>query len=128
MVDATVYGVTDYLMILAVILSTVLVFVSLIAILSALAGSVKEASGLVSPLMLVVTVIGVSGMFSGGAAHLALFLIPVYNSVQCISGVFSMSCEPIQIILTVAANLVTAGVFVVVLTRLFNSEKVMFKK
>ena len=128
MVDATVYGVTDYLMILGVILSTVLVFVSMIAILSALARSVKEASGLVSPLMIVVTVIGVSGMFGGGGTNLALFLIPVYNSVQCIGGIFSMSCEPVQVAVTVASNLVTAGVFAWVLTRMFHSEKVMFKK
>ncbi len=127
MVDASVYGVTDYLMILAVILSTVLVFVSLIAILSALAGSVKEASGLVSPLMLVVTVVGVSGMF-GGSPHTALFLIPVYNSVQCIAGIFSMSCTPARVLITVAANLAAAGICAWVLTRMFNSEKVMFKK
>ncbi len=127
-VDASVYTIGDYAMILCVILSTILVFVSLIAVLSALANSVKEASTLISPLMLVVTVVGVSGMFTGGTANSALFLIPVYNSVQCISGVFSMSYEPLQIILTVVSNLLTAGVFVVVLTRMFNSEKVMFKK
>ena len=127
-VDTSVYTMGDYAMILCVILSTILVFVSLIAVLSALANSVKEASTLVSPLMLVVTVIGVSGMFGSPEKSLGLFLIPVYNSVQCISGVFSMSYEPIQIILTVAANLVTAGVFAVVLTRMFNSERVMFKK
>jgi hypothetical protein len=39
-----------------------------------------------------------------------------------------MSYEPVQIILTVAANLLTAGVFAVVLTRMFNSERIMFKK
>ena len=127
-VDTSVYTMGDYAMILCVILSTILVFVSLIAVLSALANSVKEASTLVSPLMLVVTVIGVSGMFGSPEKSLGLFLIPVYNSVQCISGVFSMSYEPMQIILTVAANLLTAGVFAVVLTRMFNSEKVMFKK
>ncbi len=127
-VDASVYTVGDYAMILCVILSTILVFVSVIAVLSALANSVKEAATLISPLMLVVTVIGVSGMFTGGAQNPALFLIPIYNSVQCISGVFSMSYEPMQIILTVAANIVTAGVLVVVLTRMFNSERVMFKK
>ena len=127
-VDTSVYTVSDYATILVVILSTILVFVSLIAVLSALANSVKEASTLVSPLMLVVTVIGVSGMFGSPEKSLGLFLIPVYNSVQCISGVFSMSYEPIQIILTVAANLLTAGVFAVVLTRMFNSERVMFKK
>ena len=127
-VDTSVYTMGDYAMILCVILSTILVFVSLIAVLSALANSVKEASTLVSPLMLVVTVIGVSGMFGNPEKSLGLFLIPVYNSVQCISGVFSMSYESIQIILTVAANLLTAGVFAVVLTRMFNSERVMFKK
>ena len=127
-VDASVYTVGDYAMILCVILSTILVFVSMIAVLSALANSVKEATTLVSPLMLVVTVIGVSGMFGGGGQNLALFLVPIYNSVQCISGVFSMSYEPMQIILTVVANLLTAGVFAVVLTRMFNSERVMFKK
>ena len=127
-VDTSVYTMGDYAMILCVILSTILVFVSLIAVLSALANSVKEASTLVSPLMLVVTVIGVSGMFGSPDKSLGLFLIPIYNSVQCISGVFSMSYEPIQIILTVVANLLTAGVFAVVLTRMFNSERVMFKK
>lgn len=127
-VDTSVYTMGDYAMILCVILSTILVFVSLIAVLSALANSVKEASTLVSPLMLVVTVIGVSGMFGNPEKSLGLFLIPVYNSVQCISGVFSMSYEPMQIILTVVANLLTAGVFAVVLTRMFNSERVMFKK
>ena len=65
---------------------------------------------------------------SGGTMHPAFFLIPVYNSVQCISGVFSMSYEPVQVVITVIANLVTAGVFALVLTRMFNSEKVMFKK
>ena len=127
-VDASIYTVGDYAMILCVILSTILVFVSLIAVLSALANSVKEASTLISPLMLVVTVIGVSGMFSGGASTPALFLIPVYNSVQCISGVFSMSYEPIQIILTVVSNLAVAGILVFTLAKMFNSEKVMFKK
>ena len=127
-VDASIYTVGDYAMILCVILSTILVFVSLIAVLSALASSVKEASTLISPLMLVVTVIGVSGMFSGGAPGPAFFLIPVYNSVQCISGVFSMSYEPIQIILTVVSNLVVAGILVFTLAKMFNSEKVMFKK
>ena len=128
MVNASVYGVSDYLMILAVILSTVLVFVSLIAILSAFASSIKEASGFVSPLMVVVTVVGVSGMFSSGTVGLPLFCIPVYNSVQCISGIFSMTCEPVQVAITVAANLVTAGVFAWVLTRMFCSERIMFKK
>ena len=127
-VNAAIYTAGDYAMILCVILSTILVFVSLIAVLSALAGSVKEATTLVSPLMLVVTIVGISGMFGETDKSLGLFLIPVYNSVQSISGVFSMSYEPVQILLTVAVNLVTAGLLAVLLTRMFNSERIMFKK
>ncbi len=128
LVDASVYTVGDYGVILALILSTVLLFVSMIAVLSALAGSVKEAAGFVTPLMLVVTVIGVSGMFGGGEKSLALFLIPIYNTVQCISGVFSMAYTPVQILLTVLSNVTAAGLFVLLLTRMFMSEKIMFKK
>ena len=127
-VDASIYTVGDYAMILCVILSTILVFVSLIAVLSALANSVKEASTLISPLMILVTIVGVSGMFSSSAPSTPMYLIPVYNSVQCISGVFSMSYEPIQILLTAVSNLAVAGLLVFALTTMFNSEKVMFKK
>ena len=39
-----------------------------------------------------------------------------------------MSYEPIQIILTVVSNLAVAGLLVFALAKMFNSEKVMFKK
>ncbi len=126
--DASLYSAGDYAMILAVILSTILVFVSLIAVLSALANSVKEAGSLITPLMLLVTVIGVSGMFTGGATALPLYFIPVYNSVQCISGVFSMSYAPVEILITVLSNVLVAGVLAFVLARMFQSERIMFKK
>ncbi len=129
MVDASVYTLGDYAMIFAVILSTVLVFVSAISVLSALACSVKEAGSYITPLMLVVMVIGISGMFTGGGERAwGLFFIPVVNTVQSISGVFSMNVEPLQIFITVLVNILTAGVFAFILTRLFRSERVMFKK
>ncbi len=128
MVDASIYGITDYLWILGVILSTVLLFVSVISVLSALAKSVKEATGMVTPLMLLVTVVGVSGMFSGGTVSPLLHLIPVYNSVQCISGIFSMSYEPVSVIITMVVNVAVSAVMVAVLTKVFNSESVMFNK
>ncbi len=128
MVDASVYGVTDYLVLLPIIISTVLVFVSVISIISAYARSVKEATGMVSPLMFVVVIIGVSGMFISGERALWQFLFPVYNSVACISNVFSMDYSPAEILVTTATNLLAAGACVVLLARMFRSEKVMFKK
>ncbi len=129
MVDASIYGITDYLWILGVILSTVLLFVSLISVLSALAKSVKEAASIVTPIMLLVMVVGISGMFGGsGTVEPVMHLIPVYNSVQCISGIFSMSYEPVSVIITMLTNVALAGVMVAVLTKVFNSERIMFNK
>ncbi len=128
MVDASIYGIIDYLWILGVILSTVLLFVSLISVLSALAKSVKEAASIVTPIMLLVMVVGVSGMFSNGTVEPVMHLIPVYNSVQCISGIFSMSYEPVSVIITMVTNVALTGVMVAVLTKVFNSERIMFNK
>ena len=127
--DASVYTITDYAMLLAVILSTVLLMVSLIAVLSALAKSVKEATTIVTPVMVLNMLLGLTAMLGGGAATEAYwYCIPLYNSVQCITGVFSFTWSPLQILLTVAANLLVAGGLVALLTKLFSSEKVMFSK
>lgn len=128
-VSAAVYVVTDYLMLLGIILTTVLVMVSLIAIISALAKSIKAASTAVSPLMIIVMVISLMPMFGGdGEKSLAMFFVPLYNSVLCIHGIFSFTYQPVQIVVTIVMNLLYAGALSWVLTRMFNSEKVMFSK
>lgn len=126
-VDSSVYVPMDYVMLLLIILSTVMVLVSVIALISAFAKSVKEAATTVSPLMIVVTFISLSPMLSQGKeVPLYRYLIPVYNSVQCMNGIFSFTYQPVEILVTVAANLCVAGVLVFGLTRAFQSEKVMF--
>lgn len=126
--DVSLYSVVDYLMLACVILTTVLVLVSLISIVSTFAKSIKEAGTAVSPLMILVMVVSLTPMFSTGAKSLGIFFIPIYNSVQCMHGVFSFNYEPMQIVVTCLCNLVYAGLLSFVLTRLFNSEKVMFSK
>ena len=56
------------------------------------------------------------------------YLIPVYNSAQCISGIFSLSYQPVEILLTLLSNAALTALLVLLLARLFNSEKVMFKR
>ena len=126
-VDSSVYLPMDYGMLLLIILSTVMVLVSVIALISAFAKSVKEAATTVSPLMIVVTFISLSPMLShGGEVPLYRYLIPIYNSVQCMNGIFSFNYQPVEILVTVTVNLCVAGVLVFGLTRSFQSEKVMF--
>ena len=126
-VDSSVYVPMDYAMLLLIILSTVMVLVSMIALVSAFAKSVKEAATTVSPFTIVVTFIGLSPMLSQGKEiPLYRYLIPVYNSVQCMNGIFSFSYQPAEILLTVIVNLCVAGVLVFGLTRAFQSEKIIY--
>jgi sodium transport system permease protein len=128
-ISAAVYGMGDYAMLFAVTLSTVLLFVGLMTVLSAFARTVKEAGTFVTPLMLVVAFVGVLGMFSQQApSELWYYLIPIYNSVQCMVGVFSFSATPLFVATAVAVNLVACGLCVLALTRMFNSERIIFAR
>ena len=128
MIDVNIYTASDYAWILGVILTTVLLFVSVISVISTMAASVKEASSMVSPMMILVTLLGLTGMLGGGGSATWAFLIPVYNSVQCISGIFSLSYEPTQVLITMLVNCGVAAALIFLLTKLFNNENVMFKR
>lgn len=128
-VNASVYGVKDYILLLFIILSTVLVIISLISIVSAFAKNVKEATGWVTPIMIVSMLIGVTSMIDSLCkTEPVWFLIPLYNSVQCMNGIFSLNVNLTNVLVTVGANFCYAAIGVFVLTKMFNSEKVMFSK
>lgn len=128
-VTADIYSVQDYLLLAAVILSTVLVLVTAISVLSAFAKTIKEAQTYAMPVMLLVMGLGITAMFGGGAAQDALsYCIPLYNSVQCMTGVFSFSVLPVGVGITVAVNGAVTLLGVFALARMFNSEKIIFAK
>ncbi|MBO5109248.1 MAG: ABC transporter permease [Clostridia bacterium] len=128
-VSATVYGAVDYLLILAIILSTILVFISGISLVSAFANSVKEASSYLSVLMIFVMLASLTTMLGtgGGESH-AAYLIPVYNSVLGLSGIFSKTYNAAGIPILLLSNLAYAGLMIGILTKMFDSEKIMFRR
>lgn len=127
--SAAVYTAGDYLMLLGVVLSSVLVMVALVSIVSAFAKSVKEATGMVGPLTVLVMLLGLSTMFSSGATGSYLwYLIPLYNSARAMSSIFSFLASPVAVLITIAVNLVVAALLAVLLAKMFDSEKIMFNK
>ena len=127
--SASIYGIQDYLLLAAVIVSTVLLMVTVISILSAFAKTIKEAQTYAMPLMILSMVIGISAMFGGGASQdLASYCIPLYNSVQCMSGVFSFSVLASGVGVTLAVNGACTVLGVVVLAKMFNSEGIIFAR
>ena len=124
-----IYTVTDYLLLSFVILSTILLIIAVVAIVSAFAKTVKEANMAITPLMILVMLVGVTGMFGSGAQeNTAYYLIPMYNSVQSMSGVFSLDYSALNIGIASLSNFVYACIGGFVLTKMFNSEKIMFSR
>lgn len=123
------YTTSDYVALLLVILASVLIMASAVSLLSALAKDVKNAGTMVTPFMLVVMLAGLLPMFQDGAsANLAVYLIPFYNSIEVMTAVFGHELEWTPVVVTMASDVVYTGIAVWALTRLFNSEKVMFSK
>lgn len=127
--DMNIFSAADYIWLVFIIFSTVLLLIAMISIISAFAKSVKEASTMVMPLMIIVMLIGVTGMFGSGAQEsVVYYFVPVYSSVQAMSGIFSLHYNPVNLAVAIASNLVYAGLGTFVLTRMFNSENIMFSK
>ena len=107
----------------------VLFFTVVLSLISTLAKSVKEASQYALPIMVVVMMFSLTSMMGAGASNiLALYFIPVFNVVQCMTAVFSLSFNIIPFIITVISSIayIVAGIFI--LAKMFNSEKIMFNK
>ena len=123
------YTGADYTVLLLIILSSVLIMASAVSLLSALAKDVKNAGTMITPFMLVVMFCGLTPMFQSGTPEsLTAYLIPFYNSIQVMTAVFAHEMKWMPVIVTLAANVVYTGIAVWGLTRMFNSEKVMFSK
>ena len=128
-ISASVYSAGSYLMLLGIILSSVLVIVSLISFVSALAKSVKEAANMIGPMMILVMLLGVSTMFSSGAVgSFFWYLIPLYNSARAMSGIFSFAASPVAVFITIGANVAAAVLLAFALAKMFDNEKIMFNE
>lgn len=127
--NGSVYSVTDYLLLALVILSTVLVLVTVISLISAFSKSIKEAQTYCSPLVIVAALVGVTAMFGGGASTNPVhYIIPLYNSVQSMVQIFSFEISAVPILLTVFSNLLYALAGAFCLTKMFQSEQIIFSK
>ena len=128
MANISIYGAGDYVLLFVIIFSTVLFFVGLLSFVSALSKTVKEASTLTMPVMIIVMLLAVGGSFTGVSESAWLYFVPSLNSTQCLAGILSFNVQPHFIAQTIVMNIVYTAVFVFVLTRMFNNEKIVFSR
>ena len=119
----------DYAVLLITILATVLIMASVVSLFSALAKDVKNAGTMIVPFMLVVMFCGLTPMFQSSVPeNLTAYMMPFYNSIQVMTSVFAHEMKWMPVVVMLVSNVVYTGIAVWVLTRMFNSEKVMFSK
>jgi sodium transport system permease protein len=124
------YGLEAAFQTLLLMFSTVFLIVGVISVISAYAKNLKEAGTLITPVYLLTILTGVSSMFTSGAnPHLAFYLIPIYNTVQSLTAVLTF--QPFvwgAILVTVISNAIYVALLVLLLNRMFESERIMFAK
>lgn len=126
-VTLSMYGPLTYGLLFAVMIVTLIFFTTILSIVSTLAKNVKESSQWSSVLMVIVMVLGVSSMAGMGNVpeDFKMYLIPVYNSVQCMSSIFALKINYVNILVTIVSNVIYIGAGVFLLAKMFNSEKIM---
>lgn len=123
------YGTSDYIVLFAIIISTVLIMAAVVSILSTLAKDVKNAASLCMPLMLVMVFLGIISMLSSDiSTNTAVYLIPFYNSTLAMTALLQHELALLNAVVTVGANIAYTVCAVLVLTKMFNNEKVMFSR
>ena len=120
----------NYLAIFAIVLGLVLLFNMILSIISCYAKSVKEASQLATPVLLLVIVMAVPTLVSMGeiVTNPLLYLIPIYNALQCLTGLFGGTFSLLNFLITIGANLLVTALGIYILAKMFDSEKMMFDK
>lgn len=128
LVNMDVYGMQEFVALLAVIIATVLLLVSILSVVSTYSKTVKEATSMSTLLMLASMFASFLPMFSIDFSGITWRLIPVLNSILCLSDIFSFEYSLSAIAITCVSNLVYMLGFVFILSKMFNSEKIMFNK
>lgn len=122
------YQMKDYAFVLAVLIVTALILVSLVSIMSCFAKNTKEASMYSMPLMVISMAISMTSMIGIKADNNLLFAIPLFNSIQLLSEIFTFELNIVHFIITIITNIVFTGILIYILTKMFDNEKIMFSK
>jgi len=129
MPDISIYGAQEFLAIFFLLVVTVIFIVGLISIISAYAKTIKEASMLIMPFYFIAMIIGIMNSFGAEVNQNPLVhLVPIYGPINMLSGILLFDYSLTNFFVTIAANIVYIAVFVFILNKMFDNEKVMFAR
>lgn len=111
---------------LAVLLVAIaFLYSAIIVLVSVFAKTVKEASTYVTPLYMLVLVLGIMTMFTTEAPKSWAYMIPIYNTSIALQGILTQEVTFAQYGMALGMTLVLGAVLVGVIAKAFDSEKMM---
>lgn len=113
-------------LLLAIIVSLVFVYVAIIGTCAVFAKNMKEASTFLTPAYLLVIVMGMMTMFVTGDTPTRSYLVPLYGSSMALRNVLTQEISTPQALLTIGANLVIGMILAAIMSKAFDSERIMF--
>lgn len=116
----------DVLMLLVIMMAVVYLYVSLVALVAVLAKTSKEANTYVMPVYVVVMLGSVMTYAGSGDSKIINFFIPIYNSAVSIQNLLMGELTIAQFGATVVTIVILAAIVTALITKAFNSEKIMF--
>lgn len=123
----SIYRMKDYVLLLLTLTSIILVIISVMLIVSAIANSVKEATTSLSPFAAGAMLIGMTCLIQNEPAEkIGMYFVPLYNSVQFIYSILVYQVDYVNFIVMILSNFVYTLIFVYILAKLFDKENVMF--
>lgn len=111
---------------IVLMIGVVLLYVSIICLVAVFAKNVKEASSYISPVYILVLVAGMITMYTSADGVFYKYLIPVYGSSMAFKDILTREITTPNFLATTISTYAYAVIMVAVMTKAFNSEKVMF--
>ncbi len=116
----------EIIMLLAILIVVVYLYVSIVALVAVLARTSKEANTYVMPAYILVMLGSIMTYAGTGDTKLVNFFIPIYNSAVSIQNLMMGELTLAQFGATIFTIIVLAAIITSLITRAFNSEKIMF--
>lgn len=111
------------------ILSTALIAITIFMIASTIAKNIKEATTFSMPFYMIGVVLSLSTMFMEKLpTNIGSYLIPIYNLSLGFKGVLIGEIDLIYLLVVIGSNLVYFILGIILMSKLFKSEKIMFNK
>lgn len=120
------FSASQITMLLILTLGVVLLYVSIIGLVSVLAKNLKEASAYISPVYMLVVVAGMITMFTSANGVFVKYIIPVYGSSMAFKDILTQEITVPNFAGAAVSTYLVAGILTFAMTKAFGSEKVMF--